>query len=154
APRWGDTHLAGALARALRVRGHRVRVQTADEWDSADGHAYDVAVQLKGFGLRRRTPGRVHVVWNISHPEELTPDECDQADLVLVASERFAEHLRTLTATQVGVLLQATDQRRFRPVPPSRRFRHELAFVGKSRDVFRPIVRDAVAAGLSPAVYG
>jgi spore maturation protein CgeB len=131
-----------------------VRIQTKDEWNLPEGRAYDVCLQLKGFGKVRRTPAQLHVIGNISHPEELTAEECDEADLVLVASERFANHLRTLTTTPVEVLLQATDHHRFRPHPPVAQYDHELAFVGKSRDVFRPAVRDALEAGLTPAIYG
>lgn len=154
APRWGDWHLAEALARELSARGHPTRVRTADEWDDPAGYAADVAVHLRGRSVAPRREGQVHVVWNISHPEELTPEECDAADLVLVASRTFPDELRPRTTTPVGVLLQATDERRFRPLPPDPGHAHDVAFVGNSRFVERPVVRDAVAAGLRPAVHG
>ena len=31
---------------------------------------------------------------------------------------------------------------------------HDVAVVAKSRDVYRGAVRDAIAAGLEPAIYG
>lgn len=154
AARWGDHHVAVGLARALRARGHRARIQTADEWDDPAGRTFDVRVRVKGLGPALRPPGQRHVIWHISHPEELTPEECDGADLVLVASHREAEALRRRTSTPVDVLLQATDHRRFRPRPPAERFAHDVVFVGKTRDVFRSAVRDALAAGLRPAIYG
>ncbi|MGH3440943.1 MAG: glycosyltransferase family protein, partial [Nitriliruptorales bacterium] len=154
AERWGDWHLAEALARELRAAGHPTAIQTADEWEERAGHAADVAVHLKGRSVAPRAEGQVHVVWNISHPEELTVEECDAADLVLVASRTFPDELRTRTATPVGVLLQATDERRFRPLPADPEGTHDVAFVGNSRHAERRIVRDAVLAGLRPAVYG
>ena len=83
-----------------------------------------------------------------------TAAECDEADLVLVASPMFAAHLRTITSTPVEVLLQATDTRRFFPRPVARAHRHDVTVVAKTRDVRRKAVADALAAGLRPSIYG
>lgn len=154
APRWGDWHLAEAFARALRRRGHVVRVQTLDHADDLAGRACDVHCVVRGLGAVRRTPGQAHVLWVISHPEEVSVEECDAADLVLVASSRFADYLRARTRTPVEVMLQATDVTRFRPVPPVPMHMHDVAVVAKSRDVFRSSVADAIAGGFRPAIYG
>ena len=154
ADRWGDCHLASALAESLRRRGHGVRLQTADHANDLAGRACDVHVVLRGLQPVRRTPGQRHVVWVISHPESIDDDELDAADLVLVASARFAEHLRTRTSTPVETLLQATDHRRFRPVAPDPAHRHDVTIVAKTRDVLRSVVADALEAGLQPRIYG
>jgi glycosyltransferase involved in cell wall biosynthesis len=154
APRWGDWHLAEALARALRRRGHAARVQTLDHADDLAGRSCDVHCVVRGLAPVRRTPGQVHVLWIISHPEDITAAECDDADLVLVASARFAEELRRRTRTPVEVMLQATDPSRFRPVGPDPLHAHDVAVVAKSRGVFRKTVKDAVDEGLRPAIYG
>jgi glycosyltransferase involved in cell wall biosynthesis len=154
APRWGDWHLAEAFARALRRDGHVVRVQTRDHADDLAGRACDVHCVIRGLYPVRRTSGQTHVLWIISHPETVTTAECDEADLVLVASARFADSLRARTRTPVEVFLQATDADRFRPGPVVPEHAHEVAIVAKSRDVFRAAVADAVAAGLRPAIYG
>jgi hypothetical protein len=154
APRWGDWHLAGALARALERLGHIVRVQTADHADDAAGRSCDVHLVLRGLQPVRRTPGQRHVLWVISHPDEVDMRECDDADLVLVASSKFAADLAARTSTPIEVLLQATDQHRFRPRTPVSGYAHPVAVVAKTRDVPRPIVMDAIAAGLRPAIYG
>ena len=75
APLWGDFHMAEALGRALRARGHRVRIQTADEWESLDGLVYDVRIHLKGLATLARVSTQLHVIWNISHPMDLTVEE-------------------------------------------------------------------------------
>jgi spore maturation protein CgeB len=54
----------------------------------------------------------------------------------------------------VDVLLQATDHRRFAPRPVAPPHRHDVTIVAKTRDVMRPVVADALAAGLRPRVYG
>jgi hypothetical protein len=41
------------------------------------------------------------------HPEAIDDDELDAPDLVLVASPRFADHLRRRPDTPVDVLLHA-----------------------------------------------
>jgi glycosyltransferase involved in cell wall biosynthesis len=154
AARWGDWHLAQALADSLRQLGHAVRVQTADRADDPAGRACDVHLVLRGLQPVRRTAGQRHVLWVISHPEAIDDDELEAADLVLVASSRFADHLRRRTSTPVEVMLQATDHRRFRPRPVEPAHRHDVTVVAKTRDVLRRVVFDALAAGLRPAIYG
>ena len=154
AARWGDWHLADAMVAALRRRGHDVRLQTADHADDPAGRAADVHVVVRGLHAVRRTPGQRHVLWVINHPESIDGVELDAADLVLVASPLFAEHLRTRTTTPVEVLLQATDHRRFSPRPVDPAFQHPVTVVAKTRDVLRPVVADALRAGLRPAIYG
>lgn len=154
ADRSGDWHYAGLLAGALRRAGHPVIVQTADQADSLVGRACDLHLVLRGLEPVRRTQGQRHVIWVISHPEALDLAECDEADLVVVASTRFATYLRSKTSTPVEVLLQATEPRHFRPAPPDPDHRHQLTVVANSRGVHRTAVADAVAAQLTPAIYG
>jgi glycosyltransferase involved in cell wall biosynthesis len=155
AARWGDWHLAQDLARALERLGYRVRLHTADHAvGDAETRSCGVHVVMRGLTSIPRTPGPRHVLWVISHPEGVDERECDEADLVLVASERFAAELRTRTTTPVEVFLQATDHHRFFPKPPDPRYAHPVAVVAKTRDVMRPAVAAAIAAGLRPAIYG
>ena len=154
AGRWGDWHLAQALARSLRRCGHVVRVQTLDHADDLAGRSCDVHCVVRGLAPVRRTPGQAHVLWIISHPEDVSVQECDRADLVLVASERFADALRHRTRAPVEVMLQATDISRFRTLTPDPAHAHDVAVVAKSRGVFRTSVAAALAEGLRPAIYG
>jgi glycosyltransferase involved in cell wall biosynthesis len=154
AAQWGDWHLAQGLAAGLRRHGAEVLVQPADRADGLAGRSCDVHVVLRGLGAVTPSPGQRQVLWIISHPEAVLDAELDRADLVLVASPRFADHLRRRTGTPVEVLLQATDHRRFTPRPVDPRHRHDVVVVAKTRDVMRPAVADAVAAGLQPRIYG
>lgn len=153
--KWGDWQLALGMSRALRARSVVVTVHTMDSEDIRRARSADALVHLQGRGHVPPAEGQISVIWSISHPEELTPERCDAADLVLVASHtEFPADLRARTTTDVGVLLQATDAQRFTPRSPVPRYDHEVAFVGNSRFVRRPVVDDALAAGLQPAVYG
>ena len=154
APRWGDWHLAEGLAGALRRLGHDVVVQTLDQADSLPSRSSDLHLVLHGLAPVRRTPGQRHLVWVVSHPESFDLSESDAADLVLVASAPFAADLAARSSTPVEVFLQATDSQRFRPCPPVLEHQHPVTIVAKTRNVLRPVVEDALAAGLRPAIYG
>ena len=155
APRWGDLHFAEALARELRRRGHRALVQTLDEWEDEAGLRYDVVVHLKGLSRYHPKPGQFNVLWSISHPAELTGEECDGYDLVCVASPLFADELRERTA-HAGDRARAGDRPAacIRPDPDAASWRHELVYVANSRNVLRPIVRDLLPTEHDLAIWG
>jgi len=154
APQWGDWHLAEGLTRSLRALGVEVDLHPLDGADALTTRAADVHLVLRGQAPVRRTPGQTHILWIISHPESIETAELDEADLVLVASERYAAHLAGRTRTPVEVLLQATDPRRFRPLPSDPAHAHPVAIVATTRHVLRRSVADAIAVGLRPAIYG
>jgi hypothetical protein len=151
AHRWGDWHLAESFARSLRRQGHAVDIHTLGE---VDPQPVDLHIVLRGTAPVPRRGEAKRVLWLISHPEGVTLEECDDADLVLVASEHFAESLRYRTSTPVEVFLQATDHHRFQPVRPDNAHAHAVAAVAVNRHGARPSVRLAIEAGLRPAVYG
>jgi O-antigen biosynthesis protein len=153
APRWGDLHFAESIAAELRRHGHRSLIQTLDEWEDEAGLSYDVVVHLKGLSRFHPKPGQFNVLWSISHPAELTGEECDGYDLVAVASPLFAAELAELTVTPVIVLEQATDPRVMYP-DPHEELAHELVYVANSRNVLRPIARDLLPTERDLAIWG
>lgn len=156
-PTWGDYHFAEALGRALRRRGHDVRVDHLDAWYAPDEgpRALDGVIVLRGRSRYRPAPDVPSLLWGISHPDQLEPGELDGYDVVFFASLSFARDLqRTRPDLDVRPLLQAFDRERFRPGPPEPRWASEVLFVGNTRGVLRPIVVDAIAAGLPLTVYG
>jgi spore maturation protein CgeB len=106
-------------------------------------------------GLIRYVPksGQLNVLWVISHPDLLATQECDDYDLVLVASARMRERLTDVTRTPIHVLEQATDPAIFFPDPDPRHHR-DLVFVGNSRRVRRPILNDLLPTSHDLAVWG
>lgn len=153
AERWGDLHFARAVAKQLRRRGLSCTIQTLDEWDSLEGLTYDVVLHLKGLSPYRPKPGQLNILWVISHPEKVTPEECDAYDLVCLASERFTVSLGDQTDTPVICLQQATDPDIFYP-DASGEHEHDLVFVGNSRKVRRRILSDLLPTDHDLAVFG
>ncbi|HEX5145647.1 MAG TPA: glycosyltransferase, partial [Conexibacter sp.] len=146
AERWGDTHFARALADELERRGHRARLEVLAEWDAPGREPADVTIHLRGLWPSVPRADELSVLWNISHPDLVTTAELDAYDLVLTPSARHAEQLATSTATPVELVEQATDPVVFFPDADPAHAR-ELAFVGNSRGVLRPILRDLLAGG-------
>ncbi len=152
--RWGDTYFAASLAAALRDHGQEVVVDRRPEWDRATGRHDDVVLVLRGLVRHDPGPEQVSLLWVISHPELVTPDEASGYDRVLAAGRPWAERSARDWALPIEPLLQATDPERFHPDAGTPGTGEPVLFVGNSRRVLRPVVRDALAAGLPLAVYG
>jgi GT2 family glycosyltransferase len=152
--RWGDTHFAAALAAALRDRGQEVVVDRRPEWDRITGRHDDVVLVLRGLVEHEPSPEQVSLLWVISHPELVTREEVEGYDRVLAAGRPWAERRARDWAIPVEPLLQATDPGRFHPDAAAPGTGEPVLFVGNSRKVLRPVVRDALATGLPVAVYG
>lgn len=153
AERGGDAALARSLARALGERGHQALLQVDAEVGDPTADCLDVLLVLRGRPAGEPTPGRINLIWQISHPEEVEVAELNRYDRVLVASTRHAEELRGMLRPPVEPLLQFTDPEVFHPVPAGEPA-HDIAFVGNWRGEFRRIVWDALEAGRPPALYG
>lgn len=151
---WGDTHFARSFAKSLRRLGWRTRIDLLPEWDQPDRQDVDVALHIRGLRRYAPRPAHFNVLWIISHPDDVMPEECEKYDVVFVASESFAEELSSRVTVPVHVLLQATDPQRFKPEEPDPSLATEVLFVGNSRKKRRPIVDAAIAAGLPLSIYG
>lgn len=151
AGQWGDTWFANDLADALVRAEVDARVVTRGGAASADRDRDDVVIVLRG--LKRITPRRPRrggprwILWVISHPELVEPDEMAEYDHVFAASASWQMGL-------VRPLLQATNPHRFMPGAGEPNGGADVLFVGSTRGQFRPAVRAAVAAGVSLSVYG
>ncbi len=147
---WGDYWFATDLAQALNAEGVAAKVVSRAGANSEQRNSDDVVLVLRG--LRRVDPSNTSatwMLWVISHPELVEPGEAAQY------SRRFAASDHWNPGGQIGEftpLLQASNSSRFTPIHS-----HEksgVLFVGSTRGEFRPIVRDALAAGIPLQVYG
>ncbi|MEX2556534.1 MAG: glycosyltransferase [Actinomycetota bacterium] len=154
AEEWGDTHFARDLSGSLRRSGFRTSIHVRNEWDLPECQDADVVVQLRGLHDYAPKPGHLNVIWIISHPDDVDMDECERFDLVLAASEPFADELSARLGVPVLPLLQATNSDKFRPVQPDPTLRCPVLFVGGSRKQYRPAVMWAIELGVPLHVYG
>jgi GT2 family glycosyltransferase len=152
--RWGDTHFTASLARALREHGQEVVVDRRPEWDRATGRHDDVVLVLRGLVRHDPSPEQVSLLWVISHPDDVSPEEARGFDRVLAAGAPWAERRARDWAIPIEPLLQATDPALFHPDAGAPGSGDPVLFVGNSRRVLRPVVRDALAGGLPLSVYG
>lgn len=151
---WGDTHFAASLGRALRALGQETVTFHRGAHDSPASHLTDVALTLRGLDRTRVQPGALNILWVISHPDLVPADELKEFDLVLAASQRWAASVEGRLGRPVHVLHQATDPAVFSPRVDNEQATSVL-FIGSTRGGSeRPIVRDAIEAGLDLAVYG
>ncbi len=153
---WGDYHYARDLQHQLELAGHPTRVNLLPEWEEAHTAREDVILHLFGLSELTTRPGQVNVLWNISHPEKVTPDLVARYDLAFTASDSFADELAAkVDGVEVLPLHQCTEPSRFRP--DSTGPEHELLFVANSRKVRRRIVDDLTSGGdlgHELAIYG
>lgn len=150
---WGDTHFAAALAAALRRHGAIPSIHLHADWEAPSSQCVDVAVHIRGLGTYVPKPSHKNILWIISHPEQVSVAECNSYDLVLVASEVFAEQLRGEVRVPVEVMYQATDPDRFSPSPDPE-LATELLFAGNSRGQQRMAVEAALAIDAPLKVFG
>ena len=148
---WGDTWFAHDLADALTRADIDARVVTRGGAASADRDRDDVVIVLRGLKRivprRPRRGGARWILWVISHPELVQPDEMAEYDEVFAASASWQSE-------NVRPLLQATNPHRFTPDAGEPDTGADILFVGSTRGEFRPAVRAAVAAGVSLTVFG
>lgn len=153
---WGDTYFAADLAAALERLGQTVVIDRRtsfvrpgmDDWD-------DVTLTLRGLLPFNPLPGAINLLWVISHPDDVTRGELESGfDRVYSAGAIWARRVHERWGIDVRPLLQATNAERFHPGVSRPEARDEILFVGRTRGMPRAIVRDVIAAGATPAVYG
>ncbi len=150
---WGDYHVALGLKKEFERKDCDVLLQILPEWDNDEDSHCDVVIVLRGLSRYTPKPRHFNIMWNISHPDEVSIEEYNQYDYVLIASEIWAEKIKEEVEVPVDAMLQCTDPELFYP-DPSEEYEHDLLFVGNSRKVFRKIIKDLLPTSYDLAVYG
>lgn len=154
--RWGDYAYAVTLKRYLDRLGVYAIVDTKEDWDCEE--YADVVLVLRGchfYRPDRRNEKCLYIMWNISHPEMVTPEEYELYDVVCVGSRHYAEKLKSMVRVPVLPLLQCTDTELFYPAgqePGS--YENEYIFIGNSRGVARRCVMWAAEDRLPLKIWG
>lgn len=153
---WGDLYFARDLAVPMRALGHDVRIDHINTRKRPTrGYRDDVVIHLRGLFETAPEPGAVNVLWVVSHPDLVTERELGSGyDVLFAASIPWAARMSEATGREIRPLLQATNPARFHPGAIDPALAADVLFVGKTRNNFRPIVRDAIAAGVDVDIYG
>lgn len=157
--RWGDVPFAEALADALERRGQQAVVDRAGAFGRPMNHLDDVVLVVRGAQRCYPMPGKVNMIWVISRPETVTPDELAEFDRVFIASDSFAAKVRDEWGIAAEFLPQAADPHLFHPGRRSEADRlpgvADVVFVGGARPPSgRRVVVDALASGVDVRVIG
>ena len=112
-------------------------------------------VTLRGLDRVLPQPGPAHLLWVISHPDEVDADEARAYDAVFAASPSWASAKSAEWGIPVSPLLQCTDPEFFHAGRTAPDAREGVLFVGNARrGSHRPIVEAAEEAGAHPRVFG
>ena len=135
----------------MEKRNCQVNLQVLPEWNKNDG--CDVVLVLRGLSRYHPQEGQFNMMWNISHPDQVTREEYNQYQQIFVASEHWAEEIKEKINVPVEGLLQCTDPELFYP-EPDEKYQYDLLFVGNSRKEHRKIIKDLLPTSYNLAVYG
>lgn len=152
--KWGDFHFGRSLTKYLERSGHEVITHYDPGWDE-DLEA-DIVIVLRGkypFPPEVSHGGALRILWNISHPDDVSIEECATYDLVLVASRPRERELRERLDRPVHAMLQCTDLEEFFPTADTEP-RRDFVFIGNTREVERPGVLWALDYGLPLQIWG
>lgn len=153
AQQWGDYHYATSLAAAMERLGVHAIVDTADKWYSQPAQE-DVVLVLRGRHAVRLDPANINLMWMISHPERVRPDEYAGYDHIYVASEIFRGRLADEGVVNLSCLHQATDVSLFQCHTTQSSRLPRGVFVGNSRREYRTMVKWGLVSGLPFDLYG
>ena len=151
APNWGDYDFALALKKEFEKNNYETVIHTVSQWDENDD--VDIVLVLRGLNRYKPKTGQFNIMWNISHPDLVSVEEYNEFDYVFVASDIWADELKTKVKVPVESLIQCTDSELFYP-EPSEEYKHDILFVGNSRHVFRRIVKDLLPTDKDFGLYG
>jgi hypothetical protein len=149
--RWGDSAFAQDLTDALSRMGQSVSIHPLGTHPPPPRGDYDVILVLRGLHRIDPVPGRLNYLWIISHPDAVSDDEARAGWTRIFAASRTWHPDAPWVAQP---LLQAASARRFSPGAADEDAAEDVLFVGTSRGVVRPVVRDAIAVGARVGIYG
>lgn len=151
---WGDFHYADSLKSALEMLGHAARIDFIEDWEKHPPNATDVTIVLRGLSSYMPKPSEFSILWNISHPDQISYEEFGAFKIICVASASYAGLLSAVLDRPVHALLQCVDSKRFAYRGYENTPGNPGVFVGNSRNEYRDIVKWAVDGGIDLDVYG
>ena len=150
---WGDYYLAKSFGEALKRKGHEYTIQAMSQWYTNQDYDADIVIHLRGLNEYKTKPNHFNIMWNISHPANVCINEYNNYDLVLIASFSHFDKISSSINKPSRPFLQFTDTNLFFPEYVESH-KTDILFVGNSRKIYRPIVKEAIENNLPISVVG
>ncbi len=150
---WGDQHFAVSMKKYFERLGYRANVVSRNEWYKKSKAKYVIVLRGTKAYYPSQNDGRIYIMWNISHPEDVSVEEYNLFDYVFFASNKLQEKLGACIKPKTSVLLQCVDEE-VMTYEETKEKEYELLFVGNSRRVYRQILKDLLPTKHSLSVYG
>lgn len=153
---WSEYAFSRSLKKYLKRLGHDVVVEAYEEWQNTK--EADVVVVLRGN--REYFPDRtldrcIYIMWNLSHPGQISDEEYNAYDLVCIGSASYLEKMRGRIHVPAVVLPMCADTEIFYPDSTPRGEReYDWIFVGNSRFVKRKSVTWSIEHGIPLKIWG
>lgn len=153
---WGDLHYANALAASFTKLGYKANVVARHNWYNKSTAKYVIVLRgLYPYYKSVITPDKVLMTWTISHPDIITRTELERSDYIFYASklmqQKFTDKYKLTTPSDV--LQQCTDPNVMKCTEGNSKS-PELLFIGNSRRIFRPVLKDLLPTEHELHVYG
>ena len=149
---WGDYFFALSLKKSFQKIGFEVIVQEREFWYDSSGDI-DIVIVLRGLIEYNPHPNHINLMWNISHPDDVSFEEYEKYDFVFIASKKYADKLNKKIDANIFPLFQCTDPEIFFN-NKKKEFAEDILFVGITRGVFRQIIKDISQTKHDFSVYG
>lgn len=151
--KWGDFHFGRSLTKYLERKGHEVTSDYYPDWYHKEKS--DIVLVLRGKYPYEPQGDAFHIMWNISHPADVSLSEYEKYDLIFIASEKHANNIRSKLNKPVYPLIQCTDHEEFGIFEDKENdHRSNIIFVGNTKSIKRPGIIWATEMGLPLKVWG
>lgn len=149
---WGDLHFANEFALSLFKIGFNVKILFRGE--KVNPKNSDIFIVLRGIFPFAPPKNTFNIIWVISHPNQVGKSELKRFNLILTASDVWAQAIKLKIKKPVKVLMQATNNDVFHPEPKRENGKFGIIFVGNSQKRRRKIVHDVISLGYDVEVIG
>lgn len=148
---WGDWHFAKSLQSAFLKQGYESRIDILPDWYTNNNND-EINIIIRGLQEFKVTRKNLNLLWLVSHSDKVSLKELSQYNHVFVASERYANTIRS-QGIDTSTMLQCTDIDKFN-LGAKKINVSDVIFVGNSRGQKRQIVEDAISEKIPFNVYG
>lgn len=152
--KWGDYHIGRCLTKYLKRLGEKVETDYHSNWYNEK--KADIILVFRGkYPYKLSKNSSLNIMWNFGHPKDVTKQEYEAYDIVLVASKHYSEILKNQIKKPVYPFLLCTDHEEFYNTNIDKDLnRKDYIFVGNTRGVKRDCVSWAIEYKIPLKIWG